>query len=83
MLFLENTSDTEVVKDYKRINGYYSKSITNIPLDKRKSTRKKIKLTKDENKKNVLDGFQLAYKVTANSVYGQMGAKTSPVFFKR
>ena len=52
-------------------------------LDARRSTRKKIKLTTDENKKKVLDGFQLAYKVTANSVYGQMGAKTSPVFFKK
>ena len=34
-------------------------------------------------KKKVLDGLQLAYKVTANSVYGQMGAKTSSIFFKK
>ena len=34
----------------------------------------------DEFKKKVLDGLQLAYKVTANSVYGQLGAKTSTVF---
>ena len=27
----------------------------------------------------ILDGLQLAYKITANSIYGQMGAKTSPV----
>ena len=52
-------------------------------LEQRKATRKRIKLTDDENKKKVLDGFQLAYKVTANSVYGQMGAKTSSVFFKK
>ncbi len=32
--------------------------------------------------KAVLDGLQLAYKVTANSLYGQMGARTSPVYLK-
>ncbi len=30
----------------------------------------------------VLDGLQLAYKVTANSLYGQMGARTSAVYLK-
>jgi len=30
----------------------------------------------------VLDGLQLAYKVTANSLYGQVGAPTSPIYFK-
>lgn len=32
--------------------------------------------------KAVLDGLQLAYKITANSLYGQMGAKTSPLYLK-
>jgi DNA polymerase elongation subunit (family B) len=32
--------------------------------------------------KAVLDGLQLAYKVTANSLYGQVGARTSPVYLK-
>ena len=32
--------------------------------------------------KAVLDGLQLAYKVTANSLYGQVGAKTSAVYLK-
>lgn len=31
---------------------------------------------------SVLDGLQLAYKVTANSLYGQMGARTSPLYLK-
>ena len=31
---------------------------------------------------SVLDGLQLAYKVTANSLYGQVGAPTSPIYFK-
>ena len=52
-------------------------------LDQRKYTRAKIKTTDNPDKKKVLDGLQLAYKVTANSVYGQMGAKTSPIFFKK
>ena len=52
-------------------------------LDERKNTRKRIYQTNDENKKKVLDGLQLAYKITANSVYGQMGAKTSSIFFKK
>jgi DNA polymerase delta subunit 1 len=32
--------------------------------------------------KAVLDGMQLAYKVTANSLYGQMGAATSQLYLK-
>ena len=41
-----------------------------------------MKKAKSEDKK-VLDGFQLSYKITANSVYGAMGAKTSAIFFKK
>ena len=52
-------------------------------LKARKDTRKLIKKTEpDEFKRKVLDGLQLAYKVTANSVYGQLGAKTSSIFMK-
>jgi len=52
-------------------------------LDQRKETRTRIKQTDNEDKKKVLDGLQLAYKVSANSVYGQMGAKTSSICFKK
>jgi hypothetical protein len=31
---------------------------------------------------SILDGLQLAYKITANSLYGQVGAPTSPIYFK-
>jgi len=34
----------------------------------------------DEFQIAVLDGLQNAYKVTANSLYGQIGAKTSPIY---
>jgi len=30
----------------------------------------------------VLDALQLAYKITANSLYGQIGARTSPIYLK-
>jgi len=49
-------------------------------LDARNATKKRMKTEPDEFKKKVLDGLQLAYKVTANSVYGQLGAKTSTIF---
>jgi DNA polymerase elongation subunit (family B) len=52
-------------------------------LSARSATKKRLKLEKDENKKKVLEGFQLAFKLTANSVYGQLGAKTSCLSFKK
>jgi DNA polymerase delta subunit 1 len=33
----------------------------------------------DESQRSVFNGLQLAYKVVANSVYGQAGARTSPI----
>lgn len=36
----------------------------------------------NEFMKAVLDGLQLAYKITANSLYGQVGARTSPIYMK-
>ena len=52
-------------------------------LEERKKTKKLIKTAKTEDKKKVLEGLQLSYKLTANSVYGQLGAKTSSIFFKK
>ena len=49
-------------------------------LKARKDTRKKIPLEKDEFKKGVLEGLQLGYKLSANSLYGQTGASTSAIF---
>ena len=48
----------------------------------RKTTRKLIPQQTDEFMKNVLDKRQLGYKVTANSLYGQCGAKTSTFYDK-
>jgi DNA polymerase elongation subunit (family B) len=49
-------------------------------LKARKDTRKLIPQMPDEFMKNVLEKRQLAYKVTANSLYGQLGAKTSTFY---
>jgi len=49
-------------------------------LSARKKTKQLMKNEPNEFKKKVLDGLQLAYKVTANSVYGQLGARTSTIF---
>ena len=51
-------------------------------LKARKDTRAKIKTEKDEFKQGVLDGQQLSYKITANSIYGLIGAGTSDICMK-
>jgi DNA polymerase elongation subunit (family B) len=57
-------------------------SILKELLKARKDTRKQIPLQTDEFMKNVLDQRQLGYKLTANSLYGQCGAKTSTFYEK-
>lgn len=57
-------------------------SILEELLKARKSTRKLIPQETDEFMKNVLDKRQLGYKLTANSLYGQCGAKTSTFYEK-
>jgi DNA polymerase delta subunit 1 len=53
--------------------------VLDILLKKRKETRKLAETIADEGQKAVLNGLQLAYKVVANSVYGQTGSRTSPI----
>lgn len=57
-------------------------SILEELLKARKSTRKLIPQQSDDFMKNVLDKRQLAYKLTANSLYGQCGARTSTFYEK-
>ena len=57
-------------------------SILEELLMARKTTRKLIPQQTDEFMKNVLDKRQLGYKVTANSLYGQCGARTSTFYEK-
>jgi len=57
-------------------------SILEELLKARSDTRKLIKTEKDPFMQNILDKRQLGYKVTANSLYGQCGAKTSTFYEK-
>jgi len=64
-----------------------NKSIIPRILQKLLSERKKFKKMMDSEpdlfRKAVLDGLQLAYKVTANSLYGQCGSAVSPISMKQ
>lgn len=51
-------------------------------LRARKETRAKIPNASTDFEKNILDGLQLAYKQTANSLYGQTGARVSSIHMK-
>ena len=57
-------------------------SILEELLASRKATRQLIPQQNDEFMKNILDKRQLSYKLTANSLYGQCGAKTSTFYEK-
>jgi DNA polymerase elongation subunit (family B) len=51
-----------------------------IMLKKRKEARKKMEdPALDDAQKSVYNGLQLAYKVVANSIYGQLGSRTSAI----
>jgi DNA polymerase elongation subunit (family B) len=41
-----------------------------------------VEETYTEFQQKVLDGLQLAFKITANSLYGQIGARTSDIYYK-
>lgn len=47
-----------------------------------KSTVISIEDTYNNFEKDVLDSRQIAYKITANSLYGQIGARTSSIYLK-
>lgn len=48
-------------------------------LKERKAVKKQMEAEENPFKAKILDAKQLALKVTANSLYGQLGAGTSPV----
>ena len=52
-------------------------------LKQRKSVKKLMKNAEDPFMKSIYDGLQLAYKITANSLYGQIGSSFSPIYFKQ
>jgi DNA polymerase elongation subunit (family B) len=76
---------TVITEDGQSISGLLKDSgnsvvINDVIIDR--SMIKSITDTYDDFQKAVLDGLQIAYKVTANSLYGQCGAKTSQIYMK-
>ncbi|MCJ7636747.1 MAG: hypothetical protein MUO21_04590, partial [Nitrososphaeraceae archaeon] len=51
-------------------------------LDARAETRRQQANEKNPFVWKILEGLQIAYKLTANSLYGQCGAPTSPIYKK-
>ena len=79
---------TIVTKSGKNFVGVYDKEKRevktpagkqNIPEDEEIIN---VSDTYTDFEKEILDGLQLAFKVTANSLYGQLGAKTSDIYYK-
>lgn len=50
-------------------------------LSARSAVNELLGKEKDQFLKLIWNSLQLAYKITANSLYGQTGARTSPIFF--
>jgi len=82
---------TLIHKDGREITGFINEDNENqviiITPDKHKFKVNKpdvieIKDTYNKFEKDIFDALQAAYKVTANSLYGQIGARTSPIYLK-
>ena len=73
------------IKDGRRVARYIQNPQGTIPrilemlLSSRKKCRKQAEKEPDDFKKALLDAQQLAYKLTANSLYGQLGSGTFKV----
>jgi DNA polymerase elongation subunit (family B) len=76
----------EKQKRYNKVNGHTVKygilpEILTELLNARKETNAILAQTTDPFKRAILNSLQLAFKVTANSLYGQTGAPTSSIYF--
>ena len=77
-----------VMKDGVEYTGFYQKGngvVFGLSGEKHEFSEDDVENVSDvynNFQKAVLDGLQLAYKVTANSLYGQVGASTSPLYLK-
>ena len=81
---------TVTTKDGKEYNGLITKDDKLCRIKQKNGETKTVSLdsviniedTYDDFMKNVFDKRQLSYKITANSLYGQCGAKTSSFYDK-
>ena len=82
----DNEIRDEKSKKYNVVNGKMARygilpEILTELLNKRKDTNNRLANTKEPFLRSILNALQLAFKITANSLYGQTGAPTSPIFF--
>ena len=85
---LGNDGNNKIVTGYRKTRWAQfpdnKKAIMPLILEEllaaRKSTKKQMEKEEDPFKKNILDKRQLSIKVTANSLYGQTGSKTSAFY---
>ena len=98
IMLLNERKNTRKKIEYKTIttknNSYYGYitekenyyNILNIDTEETTKVNKDdvidIKDTYSNFEKDVFDSLQSAYKITANSLYGQIGARTSPIYLK-
>jgi len=76
---------TITLKDGRELIGIYEEKdgIINInDITIKKDEVLEIKNTYNKFECAVFDALQNAYKITANSLYGQIGARTSPIYLK-
>eukprot|EP00798_Chlamydomonas_sp_ICE-L_P027977 gene27977-biopygen5922 len=93
----ENISHDTIVFDKEKYGSlpgveYVEISTNGTQVCRKDWEKKKLELEDAKNYKiepaytnfqrAVLDGLQLAYKTTANSLYGQMGARTIPLYLR-
>ena len=78
----DKRKNPENIKIGTRVCRYAQDSVGMVPqivsllLAARKAKREELKKTPDPFKKALLDSEQNAYKITANSLYGQLGSPT-------
>ena len=81
---IENTYTYVKPKDSKKPIGILAEILKDL-LESRSKMRnlgEEAAKTGDKFKADILNSLQLAYKVSANSLYGQCGAPTSPIYMK-
>ena len=61
--------------------GIYPKILREL-LTERSNKKKLMNYVSEQFLKDIYNALQLAYKQTANSLYGQMGASISPIYMK-
>lgn len=79
----KSANKVEWVREPIRRKGIIPMAVQQL-LKTRKDIKKKLKKVKDTKSDEymLLDCEQLAYKIVANSIFGQTGASTSPINYK-